>query len=289
MACGSAPVARPTARPAVDAAAVKSTLQRLWTDELSALERGDLEAFGARVLPGAFAVGVENKDLASSRAEWLHQLAPIWKKGRYALRSTSPVIGVTSDGRAAWLSDLVDVTGGPQKGALGIRVTQVFAEADGQWWVAASCWSLGVAQAERSRYKERPLVGASASGATAVVAVYERGLVSADEFLGSLSARPDAVFFGLGPDERIDGGPSIKDVLGEQLKTLGVHYRRLGELHADVTPNGRVGWVAGQVEVTLPSKIRVPARALFAYENEGGLWRQVEGHLSLPVDGVLRP
>jgi len=291
-ACAPATVVRPAPKPAFDAAALKATLLRIWSEQLQALERGDLDGFGQRVLPGAFAVGVEGKDLAPSRADWLRQLGPLWHKGRYTVRSTSPVVGLTSDGRAAWLSDVVDVTpAGQQKGAVGIRVSQVFAEADGAWWVAAAHWSVGVplpvVERDHARWKQRPLAGATASGATAVVAVYDRGLASAVDFLDTLSARADAVFFGLAPEEHIDGGLSVKDVMGEQLKTLGVHFRRLGDVVADVTPNGRVGWVAGQIEVTLPSKTRVPARALFTYENDGGVWRQVAGHLSLSVENVL--
>ncbi len=284
-ACAPAVVVRPPQKAPVDVAALKTTLLRIWAEELQALEHGNLDSFGQRVLPGAFAIGVGSKDLAPSRGDWLRQLGPVWSKGRYTVRSTSPVVGFTSDGRAAWLSDVVDV--GAAGHTVGIRVSQVFAEADGAWWVAAAHWSVAVplAAAERTRTKQRELLGSTASGATAVVEVFDRGMASASDFLERLSARAEVVFFGL--EDHIDGGLSVKDVMTEQLTTVGVHFRRLGEVVADVTPNGRIGWVAGQVEVTLPSKARVAARALFAYENEGGVWRQVAGHISLPVDGVL--
>jgi hypothetical protein len=292
VSCAPAPQPTPPPPPpkTIDLAATQTAIGEMMRSTYKALEEGNVDGFFAHLLPGGFVLGPGTADVAVTKPEAIAGWRALAAK-KLPVKSTSLTVIATSDGRAAWISDVVEL--GRDK-PTAVRVSALAVESEGQWWLTTLDWSVGVAAAQVSeavrggKLKPMKLQESVASGAVAVVGLYERGLARFEDLLDALSPRNEAVFFGLQPEERMDGGPNIRDVLLEQHKTVNYNLRKLGPVHADVSPNGRMAFVAGPVEVTLPSKDRVPARSLWIYQNEGGLWRLVLAHLSLPVEGVLK-
>jgi ketosteroid isomerase-like protein len=273
----------------IDEGAARQAVAKVLTEQYGALERADAAAWAQQLMPDVFSFGAGPMDVLPSRDEVVAFLQrSVRAGGKLAARSTAMTVALSSDGRAAWASDIVELTldHNGQHTVVPARLTAVLAEQTGAWWIVALHWSTGTPLEKLSTPgpkapKLKDVVASVSPGAQPVVDEFERGLSSTKDFLSAVSDRHDALLLGVSTEERVEGGTSIKDVLGEQFNQLGVRLRKLGGVHASVTPNGRLGWVAANVELTTPSKARVPVRALAVYLNEGGLWRMVQAHWSV--------
>jgi ketosteroid isomerase-like protein len=285
----STTTATPVTARKIDETAARQAVAKVLTEQYVALERGDAAAWAQQLMPDVFSFGAGPGDVMLSRDEVVAFLSRSVKAGgKLAAKSTAMTVALSSDGRAAWASDIVELTldHTGKTTVVPARLTAVLAEQNGAWWIVALHWSKGtpVEKLTTPGPKAPKLKDVDMSvspGAQPVVDEFERGLVSTKDFLSAISDRTDALLLGVATEERVEGGTSIKDVLGEQFNQLGVRLRKLGGVHASVTPNGRLGWVAANVELTTPSKARVPVRALAVYLNEGGLWRLVQAHWSV--------
>jgi uncharacterized protein (TIGR02246 family) len=287
----------PTGPRTVEAGAARTAITKILTDQYAAMEKGDPEAWAQAFAPESVFFGVGPNDAWSSRPGPVQSIqkemeARTKAGSKCTTKSAGPHIGLTADGRAAWLSDEVEitVTTGDKIEITPLRLTEVLAEQDGNWWVHAVHWSRGVPNAQALEMaasgtlgKLKELGDSVAPGAQAVAAEFQKTSAQVNQFLLSLSARPDAFVFGTAPDEQIEGGDKIKDVFSKQIADLGLTITRRGGLRAGVAPNGRLGWVAANIDLTALSdgkKVKVPTRALMVYLNDGGLWRMVQAHFS---------
>lgn len=273
----------------VDEGAARAAVAKVLTEQYVALERGDASGWAQQLMPDVFSFGAGPTDVMPSRDEVVAFLGRYVKAGgKLTAKSTAMTVALSSDARAAWASDIVELTleHGDKHTVVPARLTAVLAEQSSAWWIVALHWSTGTPVEKLSTPgpkapKLKDVVASVSPGAQPVVDEFERGLTSTKDFLSAVSERADALMLGVATEERIEGGTSIKDVLGEQFNQLGVRLRKLSAAHASVTPNGRVGWVAANVELTTPSKARVPVRTLAVYLNDGGLWRMVQAHWSV--------
>jgi ketosteroid isomerase-like protein len=308
--CASASSQVPSGPRTIDASNARSRVENLLKAQYAALEKGSLDEWGAALTPDVFYFGARPEDALSSKAQvlqaWHHALDPALQAGsKISVASTQLRVGLSADGRAAWASDVVELklTGASGESVEKQRVTEVIAEQDDQWWVFALHWSVGVPDERalaRARDGTQPRlheVPESVSpGAQAVAAELQKAAWKTTELVRSVADRPDALFIGTAPDETIVGGEQIRDALQKQIHDFALTIIRRGGVRAGVTPNGRVGWVASNLDLavlpapdpsqeTPPGKpTRVQTRGLLVYVNEGGAWRLVQGHFSNGAD-----
>jgi ketosteroid isomerase-like protein len=291
--CASAPPPPPVVPRTVMSEEARAHFETVLGDQYAALEKGDLDAWAEAFAPDVFFFGARAHDALSSKEAiveaWKRELEPAFKAGKkLSIKSTQLQIGLASDGRAAWVSDVVEITFGEISETQ--RITEVIGEQDGEYWVYALHWSMGVpadqarARARDPKAKPRELTESIAPGAQAVVGEFEKAVLKAGELLQGLSRRPDTVLFGTTPDENFVGNEKIHQQLALEIRE-GLTITRRGPVCAGVTPNGKIGWVASNVDLGTAGSppVKVPARGLLVYLNEGGLWRLVQGHLSTAV------
>ena len=286
-----------TPRRVVDRGAAEAAVRKIVQAEYAAMEKPDPDAWAASFAPDSFFFGARPDEAMPSRAlavAEMHKRTDAMAKagGSFAVRSTALQLGLAGDSRAAWVSDVLEVTltVGAKQDTQSLRVTEVLAEQDGSWWVLALHWSVALPNeralelAAQKKLGPLPEVAESIEpGAQALAAEFLKSTVEVGEFLTSLSQRPDAFIFGTAPDEQILGGPQIHDAFAKQIEQHHLTIARRGGLRAGVTPSGSVGWVAANLElgaVTDGKKVRVPTRGLMVYLNENGLWKLVQGHFS---------
>jgi ketosteroid isomerase-like protein len=306
-ATASSPAATQTGPRTIAADEAREKVTAVLKAQYAALEKGAIDDWGAALAPDAFFFGARPEDALPSKASilaaWHQALDPLLKgTTKLSVASTQLAVGLSTDGRAAWASDVIEVTiHGPNGDAKEVqRVTEVIAEQDGQWWVHALHWSIGVPNEramQRARDGTQPKLHevseSVAPGAQSVVAEFQKAAWKTAELVHSIAERPDALVFGTAPEETIVGGDKIRNLLQQQIHDFGLTITRRGGLRAGVTPNGRVGWVASNIDLAAlpapeegkPSKpVRLQTRGLLVYLNEGGLWRLVQGHFSNGAD-----
>jgi len=275
--------------------------------QYTALSSGSVDAFGAALAPDAFFFGARPDEALPSKSAvleaWHRALDPLLKAGgKLAIASTQLRVGLSTDGRAAWASDVIElkITTAQGESTETRRVTEVIAEQDGQWWVHALHWSVGVPNErslERARSGTQPrlreVAESIAPGTQAVADEFQKAAWKTTELVRSIAERPDALVFGTAPEETVVGGAQIRELLQKQIREFGLTITRRGGMRAGVTPNGRVGWVASNIDLAAlpapdensPGKpVRVQTRGLLVYLNEGGQWRLVQGHFSNGAD-----
>ncbi len=293
---GSSSDSLPPAR-AITVDDARAAVTKVVEAQYAALEKGDPDQWAAPLAPDPVFFGTGPDDAVATKAATLKNMhaatdGKLKAGARFAVKSSGLQIGLSSDGRAAWVADVIEltVTQAGKSVTSPLRLTEVLAEQDGAWWVHAVHWSIGVPNeralamaADGSLGKLKALGESVAPGAQAIAAEFQKTSAKIGEFLGSLSSRPDAFVFGTAPDEQLIGGDKIKETFKKQIDTLGLVITRRGGVHAGVAPNGRVGWVAANIDMTASEggkKVNVPTRGLMVYLNESGLWRMVQAHFS---------
>lgn len=305
--CGGGTTTTGGARePRLDPAASRAAVEQLVREQYAAIDRLEVESWMRTVAPDAILLGTDPQDVWVGRDAAVAQLAEGFEPARQAgakasHRSKNLQIGISPDGRAAWVADELDFTleMGGQAVTTSFRLTQVIAERDGAWWVLAQHWSIGVpnetAFAIAARGKWPPLgelPARVAPGAEPLVARVQRGADDAMVWVNDISDREDVFVFGTAPEEVVMGGARTRELFGAQIRQYGVTIAPRGDVSAGLAPNGLVGWVFANLDFSVTFEgqtITQPYRSLTVHLNEGGAWRIVQAHFSNGVPNVGVP
>jgi len=274
--------------------------------QLAALEQGDADGWARAFMGDALTLGARpDERLASRDAAIAAMRARL--SGRPTVRSSARQIGISPDGRAAWTSEVIALAAGaPDRGVdggadgglaaadgarEGLRVTEVLAEQDRRWWVLAVHLSYARpadrvrALATQHLLAPLPDLGEQVMpGAQPIATELARTIAGAAAFAASTSERADAFMFGSAPDQQLTGGAAIRQAMAVELGRCTLERR--GGLRAGVAWDGRVGWVAANLDRVCgegTARVSEPERMLAVYLNQAGRWRLVQAHLSTPV------
>ena len=286
-ACKSAPKATtPT-----DDGAVRAAVEQVIAAQYKAVERGDLDAWGAPFDNNVFLFGSDPTEAFAGRDELLAQM----KKnaaGRMksdvtrTYRSTRLAIGVAPDRRAAWAADEIEYTLRSAEGEKKVhfRMTSLLALQDGGWRILASHYSVEVPHEEafaKAGAHELPMpkdLGTQVmAGAEPLVDRFRQGVANPSASAPWISDRPGVIFYGTAPGERHDGAEVKRLLAGAK---MAAKLTIPDGVRAGIA--GNVGWVAGNVVISL-GELQVPFRTLEFYVKEGADWKLVSAHSSIGV------
>ncbi|MBM4370741.1 MAG: nuclear transport factor 2 family protein [Deltaproteobacteria bacterium] len=278
--------------------AVRTALAARVAASYAAVERGDIDAWGADLAADAFFIGSAAFEAISGKDAILANLRTIFGPaiqggGTFTVKSTNLLIGVAPDARSAWVSDELDfvLTLGENRIPMPFRVTTLYVEKDGAWMVQALAWSLPVpnedamTKAAGGQWQERAAIADLVDpGAEPVAAAFTGVANDVGAFLATVTDREDAFCFGTAAEEKIPTGAAIKQAFGQMIQQAGVTTARNGGVRAGISASGTVGWVASNLDFSVAAEggqITVPYRFLGVYLNEAGAWRLVQVHFSI--------
>ena len=274
-----------------DDGAVRAAVEHVIADQYKAVERGDLDAWGAPFDANVFLFGSDPTEAFAGKDELLAQM----KKnaaGRMksdvtrTYRSTRLAIGVAPDRRAAWAADEIEYTLHSSEGEKKVhfRMTSLLALGNGGWRILASHYSVEVPHEDAFRKAgahELPMpkqLGAQvAPGAEPLVDRFRRGVANPGASATWISDRPGVIFYGTAPGERHDGTEVKRLLAGAK---MAAKLTVPDGVRAGIV--GNAGWVAGNIVVSL-GELEVPFRTLEFYVKEGPDWKLVCAHSSIGV------
>ncbi len=217
---------------------------------------------------------------------------------------SKPVVGLSEDGRAAWLFDLPRVkTVHLEEAATWLpRLTAHLVEVDGRWLIDALHLSLAVpdqlltAPDVAKRLLPPSDVPAERSpDGDQVVGLVRRALEDYAVKVDRTSERAEFVQLGTSPSEVFIGGKAFKDLIRPQLGAIrkaGYSWKLDGNLRVKVVPGGKSGWAAAvvvqRVGVGKRQQASPPFRFLWVVVEEDGVWNIASEHQSLAVKEELR-
>jgi hypothetical protein len=198
-------------------------------------------------------------------------------------------IGLTDDGKAAWLASdrrLVGDCGGDGGGCgktlATTHVSGVFELGKDGW--APVVWDVAtdVSGKEQSQMiadgKELAAIPAKIVGADAAAALFSSTIGDPKALAKTVSARKDTLLYGSEKGERFTGAQVATTLLKWNL-AFKVH----DGVRAGTSANGALAWVAANVDATPVVKPRAkatPYRALFVYLKAGDHWELVQAQFS---------
>jgi hypothetical protein len=288
-ACASAPRPLPTSSEPEARAAIAQLLK----EQYAAVERGDLDAWGARLDPKVFLFGSAPEEATGGRDALLAGLKKA-AAGRMksdvkrSYRSMGLTVGIAADRQAAWAADEIDYSLSSPAGERHIhfRMSALLGRQAGRWSILAAHYSVAVpheqafAQARAGQLPApAPVAAEVAPGAEPLVELFRRGAAAPWEAAAWISDRPGVVLFGTAPDERQDGATARQTLASAKMSaTLTVD----DGVRAGLAPGGSSGRVAGNVRIKI-GKLEIPFRTLEIFDKQGGLWRLVGVHSSIGV------
>jgi uncharacterized protein (TIGR02246 family) len=251
----------------VDPQASRAAVEALVKEQVDALARGDSDALMAHADPDGWMMGIVHSRRTPEFLQELHKaIDPMVKRGvKMVVTSTALEIGISPDGRAAWVADELDfaVSMGERTMNMRQRLTEVLAQKDGKWWLLAQHMSA----AEKSASEPEPIPDAIGPGADVIVKRLDEGLADPATLLRAISTQSHGLF---DPEGRLD----VQAMLGQKLPPVS----RVGGVRAGIAPGGQVGWAACNIRVG--GEDHVPLRMLIVFLNEGNVWRVVQLHIS---------
>jgi hypothetical protein len=274
-----------------DDAAVRTAVEQVLADQYKAVERGDLDAWGAPFDTNVFLFGSDPTEATAGKDELLAQM----KKNAAdrmrsditrTYRSTRLAVGVAPDRRAAWAADEIDYTLRSSKGEKNVhfRMTSLLALEDRGWRILASHYSVEVHHEDAFRKAgahELPMpkqLGTQvAPGAEPLVDRFRQGVANPGASAAWISDRPGVIFYGTAPGERHDGTEVKRLLAGAK---MAARLTIPDGVRAGIV--GNAGWVAGNIVVSL-GELEVPFRTLEFYVKEGNDWKLVCAHSSIGV------
>jgi SnoaL-like protein len=300
-ACGGAP--RPTRAAPATIEGARAAVARLWQDQLAALGRADPTAQTAAFDPGGLVFGVVHTLKGSELGPAVEKsLAGMKARGaRFSATAVDPVIGVSDDGRAAWLATefTVNVEMGENRASVTQRLTEFLGEDGGRWKVLAAHFSVGLPNDEalaRAAKGTAAQPGEVPDGvepaARPLAELFDSQAKDAHRLLGNVADRPGTVVFGTAPEEKWFGAAQIRAELEKSGHAPGtVTMTRRGGMRAGLAPGGQAGWIACNVDFTLSPRgapaVTQPYRVLAVFvregEGPGAGWRLAQAHFSNPA------
>jgi ketosteroid isomerase-like protein len=250
-------------KPTVDLAAAKAKAAEAFTATIAALAAGDPSAYVAGVSEDVVALGTGANELTIGRdalEQAMHaELDPLLRANDQIEASAHDVrVDVSPDGHAAWLAADVDfaVTHGTNRLAIPYRVTAVLVEAKDGWKIVAQ--EASVAPPEEEGARSEPINSADDIGSGAKSAVKA---VSGTDVSALLA-------------------PGAVQLVGETPHAPSTMF--VGPYTARLLPGGQVAFVIGGVDAPPPAGTALRYRALAVLLDNGGSWRVVQVHISLP-------
>ena len=273
---------------------VRATITKLVKEQYEARDRMDVDAWFAGHAPdvvwmsgdpsGAMLIGRDAvmNSYRSGFADFKQ------RGGRFKTHSNGLKIGVSPDGRAAWVADDV-VVEGDAEGKMDkwrFRHTEVLGEKDGKWWVMAEFWSQPVwngtaleiaANSPMEPFKD---VGQTVGhGAQPVVAAIDQFVANPKVMLAQLADRDDVAILGADPNERAQGATDARKLI-EAMIGGDAKVARKG-VRAAMTPNGQVAFAAYNLEAGAEynnSTVVLPYQVMEVFVSVGGAWKVVQLH-----------
>jgi ketosteroid isomerase-like protein len=286
--------------------AVKATVANMLQEQYSAIERLDVDAWHAHHAPDVLWLGDEaSGDVHIGRDAVVAALKVPYGQLRQLgahikVESKGLQIGVSADGRAAWMADdvLEVVNAGADVRSLPYRHTEVLAEKDGQWWVMAEFWSLPLPNAKAAQMagdgtmpRLEDIGDGIAPNAKPIAAAIDEFIAHPVAVSKQLASGDDVAFYGNDPEEKVRGGAEVKKFLDAVFSGGGVKQARQG-LRAALTPNGQVGFAAYNLVASAEmnnSTLALSYRVMEVFVSEGGNWKVVQLHMAhcVPEDVAL--
>jgi ketosteroid isomerase-like protein len=250
-------------------------------DLYAAIERSDVSAIGALlipevfVLPGSAAAAIEGRKAAAAALDGLR------------IRSTAMSSGVSDSGRSAWVFDQIEVEvpcDDSPWGPVPVRLTALLDDEDG-WRVRAAHWSIPLPS--NAKQQELRAAGKLPDGAPLEESVPPEVGSLADRLRHALtgnapvpelySVRDEAITIGSVTDE-IFPGPAGK-AAWEKFIDLDPRLEVRGGIRGGITPDGSAAWLAAHIDIIF--SLVAPYRFFYVWVPEDGDWKIVVSHDSV--------
>jgi hypothetical protein len=200
-------------------------------------------------------------------------------------------IGLTDDGKAAWLAAdrrLVGDCGGDAGGAgcgatlAKVHVSGVFELGKDGWgpvvWNTSTTTS-DVREAQVLKDgKGLAAIPAKIEGADAAAALFSSTIGDPKALAKSVSTRKDTLLYGSEDGERFTGAQ-----VAAKLRKWNLAFKVHDGVRAGLSANGGLAWVAANLDATPAAKPKAkptPYRALFVYLKAGDHWELVQAQFS---------
>ncbi|MBI5501755.1 MAG: nuclear transport factor 2 family protein [Deltaproteobacteria bacterium] len=257
------------------------------------LTQGNFEGFGALMTPDVFWIGpgdayaVAGRPAAIDAARALFG-APDGAASLCSFCTPAQSVGATADRRAAWVAEEMPGTHLLPDGSTletAYRVTSFVVRDRDRWFVAAQHWSVGLAadDAPAGAGSPAPIADDVEAGAETLVAALDEALASPEALEARISTRPDTFLFGLGLDDRAEGGDAARQYVRAKVAGEAVRFSRTGGVRAALAPGGSAGFVACNLDTSVivdRARTTRTSRALFVWLLENEAWRIVQLHIS---------
>jgi len=285
VACGAKPApAAPTASADVEPDVATRQAREVVEEIYRSLRRGNPDGIQPLLSAELFVAGPGAGDVFVGRADAVLALSKALDVGRkHRLTSRGLRVVAAPGGRSAWASDQIDVDG------RAYTVTVVLASVDDLWIATALQIARPVAErtvrtlAESGQLaRPAPVPGGVAEQARPVVQLFQDGTAGRARFLDQLADRGDAVVVGSGPREVTTGAKAIRKRWKRALAARPTMQVQ-GDVRAEVTPDGALGWVCANVDLGGDGAAAVPHRSFYVYERDGAAWRLIAVHEAVPT------
>ena len=260
------------------------TVRGMVVEAYQSLRHGKREGVLPLLADRVYAVGPGPQAVVVGRSEVVVALGALFPAGdKRRIRSRGLRVGIAPGGRAAWVTDQLDVD------RVHYDATAVLAQVGGVWVAVAIDVGRPVAKAPGG---VSPAVGRGVDGgATAAVKLFISGLEHPERLPDQLADSDDAVVMGPGPRDLHRGARAIRRAWTPARPKHRHRHRheheappppppggRFGDVRAGVTPDGALAWVSAQVARPVKTGALVPGRAFHIYQRVGGRWRLVAAH-----------
>jgi ketosteroid isomerase-like protein len=273
-----------------DAKQARDQVTALLAAQETAISGGDFTALASCLTPDATWLGPRADQALAGRDAVKTMLAQHLGGKKLAVHPSAPRIGLTADGRSAWISEELGLS---VDGAadMPLRLT-AFALDDGKAWkIAAEELSVALPNekafdmaAKGELANPAALEAAAAPGTEGIVAAWQQGMADPAAWAKSFADRDDAFIYGSAPDETISGGAAIQKTFAAQSTQYKIKMEPLGGMRVGLAPSGAAGWVAGNVALSVDPGTGTPVtqqyRVMLVYLKQGAAWRPVLAHFS---------
>src|SRR5262249_8512151 len=236
--------------------AAKAAVSKVMQEQYAAMSRLDGDAWRAYDAPDVVWMGDHpTGDVYIGRdavATGLKKAIASLRNGGGSLKvqSAGLKIGLSPDGRAAWVSDDVkeEYTFPGRSQTVPYRHTEVLAEKDGKWWVQAEFWSLPLPSRKAAQIATaggmQPLEEireAVGPGAEPIVKAIDQFIADPKTLVAQLADREDVFLYGNHLNQKAWGVAQARKLIDAAMGG-NVKLARKG-LRAALTPDGQVGFV----------------------------------------------
>jgi ketosteroid isomerase-like protein len=211
-------------------------------------------------------------------------LSGVFEGAKHKVKAKGLHVVAAPRGHSAWATEQLDIDGRPY------LVTVVLANVDDFWLITAVHVAEPVADKKVKKAVEAgtqprppPLTPVEGPGTAELLDAFTAIASGREAMLEALPDRDDVIVVGSAPKEITKGAKKIKKMWKKSLKkspTVAV----VGEVRAQVTPDGMTGWVCAAVDLAIAGGAATPHRAFYLFESDGEAWQLVAAH-----EAVLKP